>query len=278
MNFLRVFFLLLFTTTIYAQPIEIKEESQFLEILSSSKVYIDHTRKLTIKNILDKKVTFKDNNSSLLGYGFSPEFDVWVKFTLINNSDKEVRKILEYANPLTTYIKFFDPNKNYAVQKDGLFTINIDRKNINPTFDIKIEPKSTKTYYLKVSSYITTLIVKLNIWNSKKFYQEETNQQFVLALFFGAMSILGLYNLFIFFFTKDISYFFYFLYMVSIIVHNTIYRGIGTIHLLNQEWIIHSIIYASVISSFPIFFLSLFTKTFLNTKQYPRIDKILNIF
>lgn len=261
-----------------ASSVEINQTVASLELLSSSKIYIDHTRALHIDDILEGKVHFEENKEKLLGYGFSPNFDVWIAFTLHNNSEKSIEKILEYNNPITTYLTFFDPDKHYKMQKDGLFTINPERKSINPIFTLHVKAGETKTYYLKASSYITTLIVKLTLWDTQAFYEKEIQHQLILALFFGAMAILGLYNLFIFFFTRDNSYFFYFLYIFGVLVHHAIYIGIGTIYLLNQAWIMLSIHYASLIASFPIFALALFTKSFLQTKCYPRLHSLINVF
>ena len=278
MRLINIVFIAFLTTFMFAKPLDITTKAVSLALLPHSKIYIDTNRSLTLQDVLNSDGAFSENHKAILAYGYSPSFDVWVELTLTNSSSKTVHKIIEYANPITTYIEFFDPDNAYEVQKDGLFTINPLRRTINPIFHIEMKPYETKTYYLKASSYITTLIVNLNLWDNTPFYEHEVSYQLMLALFFGAMGILGFYNLFIFFFTKDMSYFFYFLYIFGLIVHHAIYRGIGTIYLLNQTWIIYSIHYASLISSFPIFALALFTKTFLQTKQYPRIDKILNVF
>lgn len=278
MNLIKFLFAFFIATFTYMHALELKDEIAPKELLPHAKIYIDKSRTLTLNEILEGKVVFEKNDKTLLGYGFSPDFDVWVEFTLTNTLDKPIHKILEYKNPLTTYLQFFDPSNSYKVYEDGLFTINKQRKSINPIFTIDLEPNETKTYYLKASSYITTLIIKLTLWDFVEFYEKEIKHQAILALFFGAMSILGLYNLFIFFFTKDNSYFYYFLYIFGLIVHHVIYIGIGSIYLLNQTWIIYSISYASLISSFPIFALALFTKSFLHMKQYPLLNKILNIF
>lgn len=277
MKLLKIFWIFFFVNFLHAQSIELKDTTEFLDILPSSQVYIDHTKKLGIEDVFQDRVEFKQNNESLLGYGFSPDFNVWIKFTLENRTDMDINKVLEYANPITTHLEFYDVTQGYLPKKDGLFTIDENRKTINPTFAISVKANSSKTYYLKASSHITTLIIKLNLWSNKTFYEKEIKHQSVLALFFGSMIILGLYNLFIFFFIKDISYLFYFLYLLSIIIHHCIYRGIGVIHLLNQEWIFYTIIFASFIASSPVFALGLFTKTFLQTKNYPRLDFILNI-
>ncbi len=120
MTYLKLIFLLLFSSLIYAKPIIINENINFKEILSSSEVYIDKTEKLTVFDIKDGNYLFKYNEASTLSFGYSPKLNVWIKFTLYNNSDKPVHKIIEYANAITTNIEFYDPNKNY--KKRGKWT------------------------------------------------------------------------------------------------------------------------------------------------------------
>ena len=276
MIYLRIlFFIFIFNSLSNASTINIDEKTVFYELLSSSEIYIDKTKKLDIEDVKKKK--FEKNNKKLLGYGYSPNFDVWVRFTLKNNTQKLLHKIVEYDNSLTTDIRFYDPDIKGYIQ-EGLFHIKDNRKSINPVFKIELKPHETKTYYLKVSSYITTMIIELKLWDIQAFYEKEIKHQFILALFFGAMMILGFYNLFIYFFTRDISYLFYVLYIVGIVLHHLIYVGISNIYMLSQEWIIHTIEFGAFIVAFPALALGLFTKTFLRTKQYPVLDKILNIF
>lgn len=278
MNYLKILLLFIFTTIAYAKPLIIDNHTEFYDLLSHSEIYIDKSRKLTIDDIQKSNINFIKNNKKLLGYGYSPNFDVWVKFTLHNNTDNNLNKIIKWNNVLTTHIEFYDGNKRFHKQKDGLFNINTNRKTISPIFNINLDSRQTYTYYIKASSTILPLIIKLNLWENDYLYQEEIEKQFYLALFFGAMFILGFYNLFIYFFTKDVSYLFYVLYIFGIIYHHLIYIGIGNIYLFNQSWIISNIKFASLIVAFPIFSLALFSKSFLNTKQYPIFNNILNIF
>lgn len=267
---------LLFTSILHAKVVNLDDTTQFQDMLSLSQIYIDKTRKLTIKEIDNKNINFADNSKSVLGYGYSPDFDVWIKFTLKNDKDKTLHKIIEYANPLTTHVEFYDTSSNEIVH-DGLYQIKKDRKTINPIFKIELRPNETKTYYIKASSYITTLIIKLNVWDQESFYNKELGHQFYLALFFGAMAILAIYNLFIFLFSRDISYLFYVLYIVGVIYHQLLYTGVFYVYML-PDGIIDSIINLSSLASItPIFFLALFSKYFLKTQQYPKLQKILTV-
>ncbi|MCK5294349.1 MAG: hypothetical protein KAJ49_06840, partial [Arcobacteraceae bacterium] len=134
-----------------------------------------------------------------------------------------------------------------------------------------------KTYYIKASSYITTLIIRLNIWDKEEFYNHELQHQAILFLFFGAMAILAIYNLFIYIFSRDISYLWYVFYIISITIHQLMYTGMAYIYLIDSHSIINIIQYASIIVGLPIISLALFLKSFLRTRQYIKLNIILNL-
>ncbi|WP_072682702.1 7TM diverse intracellular signaling domain-containing protein [Arcobacter sp. LA11] len=92
------------------------------------------------------------------------------------------------------------------------------------------------------------------------------------------MFILGIYNLFIYFFTKDVSYLYYVLYIFGIILHQLIYVGFIKTHMLSPESMGFIIELASVVVALPVYALGFFTKYFLQTEKYKIHNKILNGF
>ena len=274
---LKIILFLLLNTIIYANILTIDDKTKFYDLLPSSKIYIDKTKALTINDIQNKNILFEDNDKKLLGFGYSPNFDVWVKFTLKNKSNKTINKILEYDNALTTDIEFFNTSSN-SKTREGLFHINNNRNTLTPVFKIQLQPNESKTYYIKASSRITTLIIKLNLWDIDDFYTKEIKHQLILALFFGAMFVLAIYNLFIYFFTKDISYLFYVLYIFGIIFHHSVYTGIAFIYMTNPLYNIYIVDFATIIIAFPIIALAFFTKYFLQIPYKSIQNIILNLF
>lgn len=278
MLYIKIILLFFLSLQLYAEPILINNNSndKFLDLLSSSDIFIDETRTLNIHEIIKKE--FKKNKKNILSFGYDPKINVWLRFTIKNNTNKELLKIIEYANALTTDIELFNANNLNDKKQEGLFHTNINRNSFNPIFKISIKRNSQETYYIKAASSITTLIVKLKLWNENDFYKKEIKHQLILGLFFGSMLILGLYNLFIYFFTKDKSYLFYVMYIFGIIAHQLIYVGFANIYLLKQETIIFIVNNASILVAFPIFSIGLFTKSFLQLKKSSKLNTILNIF
>jgi len=272
MNKFILIILFFCTNILYANTVAIDDTTEQLEILTSSQIYIDKTKKLTIDDIAHKDIEFQDNDKELLSYGYSPDFDVWVKFTLKNTSDKPIQKILEYGNSLTTDVVFYDLKKNISYQ-DGLLNTSSTRSSVNPIFEITLNPNEANTYYIKASSYVTTMIIKLKLWDHNIFYGKELKHQVVLALFFGAMIILAIYNLFIFLFSRDLSYLYYTLYIVGVIIHQLMYVGIANLYLINSNQLEYILQYASLVVLLPIIGLAFFIKNFISLKQYPVMYK-----
>ncbi len=278
MSYLKIIFLLLVSINLYANIININEQTKSIEILPNSEIYIDKNRNLTIEDIIKQNVKFEKNNKEILSFGYSPDFDVWIKIVLKNDLNKPIKKILEYNNPLTTNVDFYDVNKNNYFQKDGLLTQNKDKYVINPIFEIELNPNEEKVYFVKASSYITTLIIDLKLWNENSFYQKEIKHQIILSLFFGAMFILGIYNLFIYLFTRDKSYLYYVIYIFGLIAHHLVYVGFTKLYMFNSKILLDILELSSVLVALPVYALGLFTKSFLQTNQYPILNKILNGF
>ncbi|MCR8709533.1 7TM diverse intracellular signaling domain-containing protein [Aliarcobacter butzleri] len=273
----KVVLFIIFSSNIYANILNIDENTKNINLLQYSEIYIDKTRSLTIEDIKNPNIKFEKNDKNILAYGYSPDLDVWIKITIKNNSNKPILKIIEYNNPLTTNIDFFDSNKNIHL-KDGFLIDNLDKSTINSIFKIELNPNEENIYFIKATSNITTLIVDLKLWDENVFYKKEIKHQLILSLFFGAMFILGIYNLFIYVFTKDKSYLYYVLYIFGLILHHLVYVGFAKLYIFNLETLKIIIELAALFVALPIYFLGFFTKSFLQTIQYPKLNKILNIF
>ena len=268
-----LFIFIIFISSLFANTINI-DNSSSKEILTSSQIFIDTSKALTIKEISNNQVNFEDTNNTIKKFGYSPNFKVWVKFTIHNSENEPISKILEFDNPLVTDILLYESNE--LIGKEGLLNKRVERKTVNPTFLINLDKDEIKTYYMEVFSKKTSLTLKLNLYSYDDFYSKEIFHQIILSLFFGAMIILALYNLSIYFMIKDISYFYYVAYIVTLVLHHLLYVGFGSLYIFNSFLMSYIIDYAAIFVSLPVIFLSLFSKSFLQTVQYRKINIALN--
>ena len=268
-----LFIFFTFISSLFADSIDINKSSS-KEILSSSQIFIDDTKTMTIEEISNNQINFSDINSDIKRFGYSPNFNVWIKFTLHNTQNEPISKILEFDNSLVTNIALYE--NNLLINKEGLLNKKIDRRTVNPIFSINLDKNETKTYYMEISSKKTSLTLKLNLYSYDDFYSKEIFHQIILSLFFGAMIILALYNLSIFFMIRDISYFYYVAYIGTLVLHHLLYVGFANLYMFNSLLMEYIVDYAAVFITLPVLFLALFSKFFLQTFQYRKIDLILN--
>lgn len=265
----RLYILLLLPLSLLS--VDVDDHTTYSELLSHAEIYKDYSRSETITSI--KNQNFLPNHEQLLGFEYSPNFDVWIRFDVTNRSAKTLHKVIEYNQPLTTHVSFFAEGQEE--QQDGLFQCTANRSSLNPTFAITLQPYQSQTFYMKSSSKITTLIIKLNLWEMQAFYEQEITKQVILALFFGAMLITILYNLTVFFATKELSYLYYILFFASVTFHHILYTGVGTLYLFSPQTMVQMSTYFSLIVAMPAIFLALFTQSILQLKQYPKLNILL---
>ena len=142
-----LFIFIIFISSLFANTINI-DNSSSKEILTSSQIFIDTSKALTIKDISNNQVNFEDTNNTIKKFGYSPNFKVWVKFTIHNSENEPISKILEFDNSLVTNIVLYE--NNLLINKEGLINKKIDRRTVNPIFSINLDKNETKTYYMEV--------------------------------------------------------------------------------------------------------------------------------
>ncbi len=274
MNFKNIALLciyLLLTFNLHA--LDIDESTSDKDILSASSIFIDDTNSLTFDTI--KKKTFQENKKEIIALGFAPKKALWIKIQLKNTTSKTLYKILEYEHPIIENIYFYN-DTNLSV--DGTWQMSQKRSSLNPSFGISLQPYENKVVYLKAYSYISTLIAKVVLWNEKDFLKYDYVHKTYLFVFFGGLFILFVYNFMLFIFTRDRAYFYYLLYLAGILFFQGFYSGFSQFYLLSHEQIILVSKASMAYIGYLLFSIVLFTREFLNTKQFVKIDRILKYY
>lgn len=242
-------------------------------LLEHAEVYVDPTQSLTFAQIRERE--FVPCQEDPLMFGYSPRLTLWIRLELENSSDRPIERVLEYANPLTSFVSFYTTAQQTPVQTEGLLGNREQRTYLNPTYTLRLQPGQKQLLYIEARAKVTTLIATLKLWKHSTFIHQETHRQVYLALFFGAIGIIILYNLMLFLLIRDSSYLYYVLFFISILIHQFFYRGMATLYLPASFPMISAIQYASLIVAAPALFLALFMRQILQLKQYPVIEKIL---
>ena len=266
------FFVILSLLTLPLRAIDIDENTSSLSILEQAFIFVDKNNILSKEEVLAQG--FKVNTKSIISLGYKEHTALWIKFTLYNRTAQSLYKVLEYDNPETEEVLLYGQG---SPKRSGLLYRKSKERSRNTTFSLQFNPYESKTFYLKTSSRMKPIKAKLLLWEDEALAQKDLEHQMYYLIFFSVILTLFIYNFMLFLFTLDKAYFYYILYLFSIVFFNALFSGMLSLyfpsHALNDMLL--KLNEGVVVLVF--FFALLFAQSFLDTKQFPRLDKVLNL-
>jgi len=212
------------------------------------------------------KVTSKSNNF------IKNQNPVWARFNVINNSGSDKSWLMKIGNPLIDRIDVFQYNQvtnKWSPNQVSGNLMSLEKRpiaNRNHLFPLILPPKQPVTVYIRLESN-SIYDVPLELWPNTLFWQSEQHNLLMLALFFGAMTVMLFYNLSLYFSIKDKSYFYYSFYVLSIILYTLAATGLGSQYIWDKsEWIKPRSL--SLFSTLCFLMATLFVRQFLSLKKY----------
>ena len=157
---LKIFIFYIFTVNSYATTININENTYSKYILDKSYIYLSNNLSSTLNDIKNKDIKLIKNSKKIMMYKNNSNLKIWIKFTIKNNSNQTVEKVLRYKSTYTIKIYFYKEDKERKLE--CLLHTNKNRKSVTPYFNIKLAKNDIKTYYYislcKYVSYESTCI------------------------------------------------------------------------------------------------------------------------
>lgn len=228
LKFISILFILtmLFSASLNAKTIDISVDSE-LSLLENSKIYIDYNN-LTIDDILNKKL-FEIYNKPKINTGLS-NASIWLKFELYNSKDVEINKIIVLNSPILENIMYYENNDFNKPQYMGTAHLTDKHETLFPRIYVQLAAKSSKEYYFKINSNFSPVSFAVTLEDSKSQYKKDQQQQLIDTLLVGVILSLALYSFLLYFYTKNITYFYYSLYLVMLIYQQVSYVGLIQVH------------------------------------------------
>jgi len=227
-------------------------------------------------NDVVRSADFKKNNSNVPNLGFST-VSTWIRFTVANQSNSPLL-LLDVAYPILDEVELFSPDtlQQYHGSLMGEIRKFNTRKYKHPDyiFDLNIPANTSKTYYLRIKS-AEQLIIPISVNQPVELWQFLSTENLLSGLFIGAVFIMFLYNLFIFFSVRDKSYIYYVIYVASVGFTQIGIRGYTFQYLWGNStgFELRSVILFACAGAIAAI---LFTRSFLSTpRRAHKFDKVL---
>jgi len=196
-----IFFLLYCTLALHAQNTDVLEQSYFLDT--------KHT--LRVNDIYSKKVTLTPMTKRNTTLGFKKD-TVWIYVKVQNKTKKQLSNVIQFIYPLHDFIDvyIYDGSKIKKHYLTGDLTKFQTRKIKTNDFVIpyKMAPEETKIIIFKLNSQ-SALNIEMNFLSQNEYLSKLNNKNILYGIYYGAVLIMLLYNLILFFMIKEKVYLYY---------------------------------------------------------------------
>ena len=185
----------------------------------------DSGKKLSIDDVTSMD-GWKRSAAESINFGFT-ESAYWFRFAINNGTGGPLNHFFELTYPLMNYVDLYVPSeKGYAPpirtgNKYPFYHREIEDKNF--IFHLKNSP-GTSVYYLRIETASSMNFIPI-LMTQKAYFKSQQTQLPLVWIYYGLMMIMMVYNLFIFFASRDRSYALYVIFILMYILFQMTLNG-----------------------------------------------------
>jgi len=256
------------------------ETSLYAETIIEKSFFIDKKSAYSHKNIYENRDKFVPLPKSKSAFGFLSS-RVWIHLKLTNDTNKSQSNIIEFPYPLLDYIQVLEYQDSIEIQSymTGDLTKFDTRKEESNTFVIpyNLDAHSSKEFIIGISSK-GPLNLKMNFMPKREYIQNSKEHSMILGIYYGAILIMLIYNLILFFIIKERVYLYYVVFHFFYLFVQLALNGLGFEYLWPNNPEINSYFFLSmmIITNY---YAIVFSVLFLDIKKYhPKFFKYFKLF
>jgi diguanylate cyclase (GGDEF)-like protein len=205
----------------------------------------------------------------------------WLKLPVRVETAKDLEWFLEIAFPSLDRITLFQETNagqySEIVAGDLLPFKQRPVAHRNFVFPVTLTPNSETTLYLRVQS-VGSLTIPITVWESRALLAHDQGTYSLLAVYYGMLIALALYNLLIYFSTHDRVFLNYVAFVLCMAIGQASWNGFGN-QFLWPEFPAWGNLALPVGMAFTGMAGALFTRRFLSTAaSFPKLDHALLAF
>jgi signal transduction histidine kinase len=239
----------------------------------------DPTASLTLADVVapERAGAFRSAATDVPNFGLTGSA-YWVRFAWRTTGTVAREWLLEVPWPVVDSVTAHLPGADGGTVRrqagDATPFRAWDVEHRNPTFRLALPAAGEGVVYLRFAGD-DTMLLPLTLWSADAFERARRSQAFWYGVFYGVIAILIVYNLALWFITRDPSSVYYVLLISAWGFYHASLAGFATQYLwpTSPAWATRSIHLAAVLA----FALSaVFARSFLSTRRYaPALDRIL---
>ncbi|MBU3737525.1 MAG: diguanylate cyclase [Rhodoferax sp.] len=202
----------------------------------------------------------------------------WIRITLRADSTVPIDRLLEVAHPSLDRVDFFDRSPAGTVHLNAGYTLPFNQRPVahrHLVFPLRLEPGVTHTVLLRVISR-GSLTVPVRLWTAEALSSSDQTAYTVLAVYFGMIFALSVYNLLLYLSLRDPVYLLYTGFAASLALAQAAMSGFGSQFLWPHAPPVGDAVLPSCFSLGGLFG-ALFVQRFLDTRsRMPRLNRLIS--
>jgi len=223
----------------------------------------DEVLELDFRPLPDKRIAF--------GYRSAP---CWFRFRLANRSAESLDLVITINFAMLDHASLYIPGPKGMQEMAAGDTEPYNARPLRvrlSSYPVKLQAHASQDYYLRIQT-TSSFTLPISVSGRDAFTEEYINNEWWLGIFYGIGIGLVLYHLFLWIAVREKTYAFYVIHVGSSLLFYASLQGIAYRWWPDwADWNNRSpyvFAYISMISG------TLFTREFLTTQQWPRIDRL----
>jgi signal transduction histidine kinase len=251
-------------------PVIFDEQNDYYTVRGKYIDYLeDPSNKLTISDVSSPgfKGKFKTGLKEEVVSTQNPTSVYWARLTIIDNFKSKKNLVFELYDFHIDYFEMYIPEEGkYIIHKGGSkFSFSHkDYQHKNFIYDLPSSKGEPLTLYIKIKSTRPVALIGA-ARTTQRLTEYATTEYFFLAIFYGIVLAMVLYNMFLYLALYDRTYLYYVLYVLSIGIFTLSQDGLGFEYLWPEHPSWNDRV-APISNYFVILWALLYARSFLNTK------------
>lgn len=218
LKYLGTFLLFLLAVNTYATDvITVDKALESVLIGKRAEILADNTNGLSIGDVKNS-TAFSPLGGDIVSLA-DAKTTYWLRFSVKNINNPQPLYV-EFVQPFIEEISFyrFDDSGNPKGIHDGMKYPFKERKysqSTNFLFGLNLKPGEERTYYVRLKVKQQT-VVPMRIQPETRFYSNTMNVNIWFGIYCGIIIVMFLYNIFVYFSTRDRSYIYYVLHTIVV--------------------------------------------------------------
>ncbi|MCG8313959.1 MAG: EAL domain-containing protein, partial [Pseudomonadales bacterium] len=275
-------FLLVALPTQASEPVLLSAAGKFQHLGFNIDLAEDPEGTYKIDNFLNGELNYNwiKNNSRVPNFGYTDSV-FWYRVTIHNDTDLQLKRILNIAYPLLDEIEFYYADENNELLKHVITGENLplesrDLEHRNFIFDLPFPPQSKRTVYLRVATQGSQQL-PLELWEEREFLVKDQSLLAVKAIYFGMMGVMILFNSFVYASLRERSYLYYVSFIFFFVSFQAAMSGFTQQFVWQNSPLINQLIVLAGVPATALF-AALFSREFLGLKErLPLFNRFLGL-